>query len=98
MVDDDGCLVGVVTVAELARTAREAHALGGVLLAADLAGPTETVSPDDTLLEAVRRMGVRGVGALPVVGEDGRLLGMLGRPELLAAYQGRVATAERGME
>lgn len=98
VVDEDGLLVGVVTVAELARTAREAHALGGVLLAADLAGPTETVTPADTLLEAVRRMGVRGVGALPVVDDEGRMLGMLSQREVLAAYQGTVAKAERGAE
>ena len=95
VVDGDGQLLGVITVAELARTAREAHALGGVLLAADLAGPTETVTPDDTLLEAVHRMGVRGVGTLPVVGADGGLLGTIGRAEVLAAYQGTAAKAER---
>jgi CBS domain-containing protein len=39
---------------------------------------------------------VRGVGSLPVVdGDEGRLLGMLGRAEVLAAYQGTVAKDER---
>jgi chloride channel protein, CIC family len=88
VVDDAGALLGIVTVAELARAAHEAPALGAVLLAADLAGPTECLTPADTLLEAVRKMGVRGVGSLPVVdGETGRLLGTVGRGEILAAYQ-----------
>jgi len=92
VVEEDGALLGIVTVAELARAAREAPALGAVLLAADLAGPAECVTPDDTLLEATRKMGVRGVGSLPVIDADtGRLLGMLGRAEVLAAYQGVVA-------
>jgi CBS domain-containing protein len=43
-------------------------------------------------------MGIRGVGALPVVDEDGRLLGMISQREVLAAYQGTVAKAERGAE
>jgi CIC family chloride channel protein len=92
VVEEDGTLLGIVTVAELARAAREAPALGAVLLAADLAGPAECVTPADTLLEAMRKMGVRGVGSLPVIDADtGRLLGTLGRAEVLAAYQGVVA-------
>jgi CIC family chloride channel protein len=91
VVDGEGALLGMVTVAELARAAREAPALGGVLLAADLAGPTECVVPADTLLEAVRKMGVRGVGSLPVVDAAGLYLGTVGRAEILAAYQRAVA-------
>jgi len=92
VVEEDGALLGIVTVAELARAAREAPSLGAVLLAADLANPAECVTPADTLLEAMRKMGVRGVGSLPVIdAETGRLLGSLGRAELLAAYQRVVA-------
>jgi CIC family chloride channel protein len=92
VVDGDGVLLGMVSVAELARAAREAPSLGPVLLAADLAGPAETVTPFDTLLDAVHRMGVRGIGSLPVVdGDECRLLGVLGRAEVLAAYQRAVA-------
>lgn len=97
VVDEDGALLGIVTVAELARAAREAPSLGAVLLAADLAGPAECVTPADTLLEAVRKMGVRGVGSLPVVdAEGGRLLGTLGRAEVLAAYQRVLASTGTG--
>ncbi|HEX6748877.1 MAG TPA: chloride channel protein [Longimicrobium sp.] len=92
VVDEDGALLGIVTVAELARAAGEAPSLGAVLLAADLAGPSESVHPADTLLEAVRKMGVRGVGSLPVVDAGtGAFLGTLGRAEILAAYQRVIA-------
>ncbi|HEU0052016.1 MAG TPA: chloride channel protein, partial [Longimicrobium sp.] len=94
VVDGELRLVGMVTLAELARISREAPSLRSVLLAADLAVPTETVFPRDTLLDAVRKMGVRGVGTLPVVDpESGRLLGTVGRGEVLAAYTRTVARA-----
>jgi chloride channel protein, CIC family len=96
VVDADGRLVGMASVAELARAARELGRLGPALIASDLAEPTETVAPADTLLEAVRRMGVRGVGTLPVVdpGTE-RLLGTVDRGEILAAYARAVGAAER---
>lgn len=43
----------------------------GSLRAVDLAEPVEAVTPADSLLEAVRRMGVRGTDTVPVV--DGPL-------------------------
>jgi CIC family chloride channel protein len=92
VVDGDGCLVGVVGLAELARLARAPRDLTALLVAADVALPAETVAPGDTLLEAVRRMGVRGTGSLPVVEADtGRLLGTVTRAHVLAAYQREVA-------
>ena len=58
------------------------------LVAADVAEPTETVTMSDTLLEATRRMGVRGVSALPVIeGRGRRLIGMIGREHIVAAYE-----------
>lgn len=98
VVDDGLCLVGVLTLADLARVARDPAALHGVVIAADLASETETVGPDDTLLDAVQRMGVRGAEMLPVVGAEGRLLGTLARADVLAAYQRAVAGGAHGHE
>jgi CIC family chloride channel protein len=87
VVDGELRLLGMASVAEVARAAHELGHLDGAILAADLAEPTETVSPGDTLLEALRRMGVRGVSALPVVDPaTGRLLGTVDRGGILAAY------------
>ncbi|HWJ24210.1 MAG TPA: CBS domain-containing protein, partial [Gemmatimonadaceae bacterium] len=63
-----------------------------LLLAADLATPTETVGLDDSLMEAIRRMGVRGANALPVT-ERGtnRLLGVVSRAHVLAVYEQAVS-------
>lgn len=92
VVDAELRLAGMVTLAELGRVARDSPALAPVLLAADLASPTEALAPGDSLLEAIRRMGVRGMGALPVVDPaTGRLLGMVGRAHVLALYHRALA-------
>ena len=96
VVDGEGRLVGALTAADLGAVAREGHALDQVLLAADLAQPTECVAPTDSLLVAVRRMGVRGVSALPVVDADtGRLLGVVHRGSILAVYENALALDTR---
>ena len=51
----------------------------------------------DLKLGPWKRMGVRGAESLPVVDpEDGRLLGMLGRGDVLALYERAVAGAQAG--
>jgi chloride channel protein, CIC family len=89
VVDDAGALLGVVTMADLARLAEEDATAGeDGRVAADTAGPIETVTLADSLLEAMRRMGVRGVAALPVLGAGShRLLGIISRSHILAAYE-----------
>jgi CIC family chloride channel protein len=105
VVDSDGALVGVITVADLGRVAKDYRGLSSLLLAADLAHPSETVAPAETLLDATRRMGVRGVVALPVLAPavngspsadaSRRVLGMLSRSHVLAAYERESAEGER---
>ncbi len=92
VIDDTGAYVGVLTAADLGTVARSDHALDAVLLAADVAQPTETLELDDSLLEAVRRMGVRGEGSLPVLdGATGRLVGVVSRSHILGLYERAVA-------
>ncbi|HEX6939973.1 MAG TPA: chloride channel protein [Longimicrobiales bacterium] len=93
VVDDELRFVGVINVADLGRLARDYADLTGLLLAADIAHPAQTVAPDDSLLDAIRKMGVRGAGALPVVDPDtGRLLGLISRASILALYERTVIT------
>ena len=92
VVDAQARLRGMITVNELARVARDQAELSTVLVAADIAQPVETVGPDETLGVAIRRMGVRGAAALPVVDPDtGRLLGMVTRGHVLALYESAIA-------
>ncbi|HET7321710.1 MAG TPA: chloride channel protein, partial [Longimicrobiaceae bacterium] len=92
VVDPDLRLVGIITLADLGRIAKNSRDLAPLLLAADVAIPTETVRPDDSLLDAVRRMGVRGAGVLPVTDPgNGRLRGLITRAHVLALYERAIA-------
>jgi chloride channel protein, CIC family len=79
-------VVGVITIGDLGRLATAASALGTLVLAADIAEETETVGPNDSLRSAMRRMGVRGAAAVPVVDQD-RLIGIISRAHILSAYE-----------
>jgi len=95
VVDAQGGLAGVITVWELGRLATSVAGTGSLVLAADVAQPSEFVGPDDSLSDAIRRMGVRGVPAIPVVDTaTGRLAGLISRAHIVAAYERTAATAE----
>lgn len=89
-------LVGMLDQQALRAALAENDAVAGVVVAADLATrDTSHVTPDDSLLTALRRLGSRDVNYLPVVdsGDPPRLLGIVSRQDLLAAYE-RALTAE----
>ena len=92
VVNDEGTFVGVLTTEDLGHIARTGRAVDELLVASDVAQPSETLSPDDSLLGAVRRMGVRGEGSLPVVDPGTqRLVGVVTRSRILALYERAVA-------
>ncbi|MEZ4868389.1 MAG: chloride channel protein [Caldilineaceae bacterium] len=90
----DGELTGIFTVQDLERGQSDLtsvlHTVGDVC-SRDLL----TVYPDETLGEALRRMGARDIGRLPVVDRDNpkQLLGVLRRTDMVRAYN--VALARR---
>ena len=93
VVDADLVLTGVVTLADLGRIAKDSRELAPLLLAMDLAIPSETVHLGDNLRVALQRMGIRGSSSLPVVDkETGRLVGVVTRAGILAAYERMVAS------
>jgi len=99
VIDAEGRLCGVIDIADLGRVAKDYGNLASVVLAIDLAHPSETVAPNETLLDATRRMGVRGVSALPVQdAQSGRVLGLLSRHHVLAAYERSVAGSSAAAE
>lgn len=96
VVDAAGGLLGVLTVADLARISRDDRARHQELSAGQVAQTTETLAAGDSLLEAMRRMGARGAAALPVVDrESGRLAGLLSRSDVLGLY-GRILAGAPG--
>jgi chloride channel protein, CIC family len=91
VIDDEHCVRGVISVAELGQVAGLAAEARALVIAADLARPSETVLLTDSLLDVVRRMGVRGAPSLPVVDGEGHLLGLIARSHVLSVYERRVA-------
>ncbi|MGH7443682.1 MAG: chloride channel protein [Longimicrobiales bacterium] len=94
VIDAELHVTGVITVADLARIAQHPADLAPVLVAADLASPTEVVQADDSMLDAVRTMGLRGIASLPVVdGPDNRLIGIVRYADIMAMYERVLAGA-----
>jgi CBS domain-containing protein len=63
----------------------------GMTIAAVLQGKgsgVETISADDSLFDAVRRLGEKRIGALPVV-EDGRIVGIVSERDVIYCLQTR---------
>ena len=97
VVDADRRLVGIITLADLGRLAGEQRDLTSALVALDVATPAETVTPRDSLLTAIRKMGVRGAPSIPVVDpRSGALLGLVSRAHILALYERTVVGATSG--
>ena len=96
-------LVGIVTVRDLARTvgdvtgdlAAERHIPVGDICTRH----PVTVTPDDPVSRALRRMAGIDVGRLPVVAQDdhGRFIGLVRRGDIVKAYQ-RAVTRTLGAQ
>lgn len=92
VVDAEGLCLGVITVAGLGQLAAAARDSGPLVRAADAVEPSEIVGPSDSLLDAVRKMGVRGAAALPVVDRvSGQVVGLITHAHVTTAYESRVA-------
>ena len=97
VVDEHRRLVGIIPLAELGRLANLPREQTAGLVASQVAIAAETVSPGDSLLDAIRRMGVRGAPSIPVVDRaTGHLLGLVGRAHVLGLYERAVAGGATG--
>jgi predicted transcriptional regulator len=79
---DDGTVLGVVSEADILRGER------GIPLTAGeaMTSPALTIAPVASVNEAARIMTARGINRLPVV-QDGRLVGIVSRADLVRAFQ-----------
>lgn len=89
VVDDDGLLQGIITFTELRLALLDRGDLTPLLVAADLAEPTEVARANDTLQTALSKLNARAADLLPIVESDThpRLLGVLTREDVLASYE-----------
>ncbi|MFN2112937.1 MAG: chloride channel protein [Anaerolineales bacterium] len=88
VVDNENRLVGVVTIQDLDR-ALEAGIPGDTMVK-DIATCQELVTAydDEPMWTALRKLGVRDVGRLPVIkrGSDNQLVGVVRRKDIIQAY------------
>lgn len=89
VLDTKGKLWGIVTIADLDRAVAEDVPRSTTV--AEIGTPQSRLVvayPDETMGEALARMGVRGFGRLPVVARDdtSKLEGLIRREEIIRAY------------
>lgn len=93
VLDEQLHLLGMITHADLRAVLTDSQRIAPIVLAGDLVNPQfEAVTPDDTLHDALQRLAVRGGHDIPVVadGDSSRLVGVIGRVEILNAYDREV--------
>ena len=91
VVDDSGRTVGIITDRDIAMTAALNHKPLWEITCGELAGsrPLYTCQADEDVKQAVKTMWAQKVRRLPVVDQDGELVGILSMDDI-------VASAERG--
>jgi CIC family chloride channel protein len=92
VVDVHQNMVGIFSLRDL-RAVLTGNGAGRLVVASDIAShPVLTVSPDDDLHTALRRFTQKNIDYIPVVEPEhkGRILAMLSRRDVIAAYHDRV--------
>lgn len=87
---DDGRVVGVLSRRDLERALQ--HGLGRSQVRGFMGAPPITAPPDATIEALEARVAEHGVGRLPIV-QDGRLVGIVTRSDLLGARHAAQGTA-----
>jgi CIC family chloride channel protein len=97
-VDDQRKMVGIFSLRDV-RSALLGNGTNQLVLAADLATDVVlTVTPEDDLHTALRRFTQKNIDDIPVVAaEDAKkVIGMLSRKEVIAAYDDQLARLRQG--
>ena len=111
VLDDDNKVIGVVSEADLltkeavndstpgaldGMLRRREYARANALTAAELmTKPPVTIGPDAPVAQAARLMYSRRVKRLPVTGDDGTLIGIVSRADVLSVYSRPDADIQR---
>jgi len=96
VVDSEDRLTGAIDARDIRRIVTETG-VADLIIAGDIAQPAQTVNTDDSLLAAVNHLAQSHTPALVVLNgdESGQVVGVLGRGDIIAAYNRQVvSTAE----
>jgi CIC family chloride channel protein len=96
MVGNDGGLKGIISFSDI-RSALQEKGLEYLVIARDVATTDViTISPSDSIQDALYKMGRYGISHLPVVEEDdkGKVIGTLDKKNVMAAYNKAVINRE----
>ncbi|MCA9679895.1 MAG: chloride channel protein [Kofleriaceae bacterium] len=97
LVDAEGRLVGTFSLDEVRQVLQEQDVVRDLIVAQDLAtSDAPTVGPDDTVQRALDLLTIRQLDELPVVDEEGRLLGVVDRSDIMLGYTRRLAELRKG--
>jgi CIC family chloride channel protein len=88
VLDEKGDLLGVVTLQDLGR-AKDRGSIENLTVRDVATDSVLTAFPDEPMWEALKRLGTRDVGRLPVVDRQNprQLLGLIRRSDIVRAYQ-----------
>ncbi len=86
LVASDGRLAGVIRVQDLHRALDDRGVLESVLVAADLAAPSQVVRVDDNVEQALELLTEIGADLVPVVDAEDRILGVVFVADVLDQY------------
>ncbi|MDQ3837742.1 MAG: CBS domain-containing protein [Thermoproteota archaeon] len=83
IINDNGSVIGIITAIDILRELRNGKSIDSILVR-DLMTPNPSVVTQDTAVEKVIDiMDKKGIEMIPVVEEDGRLIGVISRSDIL---------------
>jgi chloride channel protein, CIC family len=91
IVDADGSVIGMFSLDDVRKVLQEPDLMRGLIVAEDLGThDVPTVDLDDTVQRALDLLMLKGVDELPVVTDEGKLVGIVSRGDIMSAYQKRI--------
>lgn len=94
VVDSAGLLMGIATMSDLQRAYEASSGQPLTLTVQDIMTPnTITITPNEPVWNAIRRMGTRGIGSLPVVDthHERKVVGLVRRHDIMRVYNIAIA-------
>jgi CBS domain-containing protein len=83
IINDIGSVVGIITAIDILRAIRDEKSLDTILVRDLMTSNPSVVKQDTAIEEVIDIMDKKGIEMVPVVEDDGRLIGMISRSDIL---------------